>query len=641
MPSSGSSRGAGRDLVRSGGHRRRCGPGGLVDGPPPPVAQGPSCCGSVAFPVRRTLAFILLAGALLRGLYLAEIVQAPDFAHPQVDADYHDYWARGLAFQQWTPSPGHDDPQIRTTAYFKPPGYPYFLALVYRLSGGDYLRPRLVQMLLGLWSVVLAFLLGRRVFDPATGLILAAFLATNWVVIYFEGELLEPALLAVFLLALVLCLGRWLDRRSLAAAVGGGLLLGMAAIVRPNALVLLPVVAGWMIFYTPREDRRRTLRRQLPVLLLGAALALAPVTARNAVVARDFVPISTNGGINLWIGNNPRATGLVYADTEVGLLRSCYDWPALVANLEQSQGRSLRHSEVSSYFCRRALAFILERPGRVLRLLEVKTLLFWGQAEPADNKDLAGEQSAYAVLRWNPWSFALILALAVPGLVLAAAGSQLHRERVRSRPLLILAVTCVLAWYLSFLPFAVAARFRAPVLSFLLLPGAWSLRCGLCWLRRGQMRRVLIWTAAAALVGGLAAINWTGYRPNPARWHYQRGVCYLLDHRTTPAMAELQSAWACNPRWPAVANDLGAIWASRGRAEEAATWFRRALALDPRDAAAHCNLAAALERQGRTQESGVEYLRAAALAPADQIARAGVQRMRPAATASFQATVKP
>ena len=37
---------------------------------------------------------ILIVSAVLRIIYLQEVRQAPDFSAPEVDAGFHDYWAR-------------------------------------------------------------------------------------------------------------------------------------------------------------------------------------------------------------------------------------------------------------------------------------------------------------------------------------------------------------------------------------------------------------------------------------------------------------------------------------------------------------------------------------------------------------------
>ena len=49
------------------------------------------------------LALILLVAACLRGGFLFERAAAPDFAQPEIDAGFHDDWARSLAFSEWEP----------------------------------------------------------------------------------------------------------------------------------------------------------------------------------------------------------------------------------------------------------------------------------------------------------------------------------------------------------------------------------------------------------------------------------------------------------------------------------------------------------------------------------------------------------
>src|SRR5262245_13957330 len=103
------------------------------------------------------LAAILLVGPVLRAPYLRRIVHLPDFQSPLADPAFHDYWARGLWSGEWAPPVGESDPRIRETPFQRPPGYPYFLAGVYALTGGSYTGARVVQMAWGLLNVILAF----------------------------------------------------------------------------------------------------------------------------------------------------------------------------------------------------------------------------------------------------------------------------------------------------------------------------------------------------------------------------------------------------------------------------------------------------------------------------------------------------
>ncbi len=147
------------------------------------------------------LLVILALGGALRGLYLAEFSKTPDFRVPFADADFHNYWARALAFGNWTPPAYEVDPHIREIPYFRPPGYAYFLAAVYKLTGPGYFGPRVFQMALGLLNAFLAFLLARRFFGNLAGLVLAGLMATFWPFIYTETDFEEPVVSVFLLLA--------------------------------------------------------------------------------------------------------------------------------------------------------------------------------------------------------------------------------------------------------------------------------------------------------------------------------------------------------------------------------------------------------------------------------------------------------
>lgn len=117
--------------------------------------------------------------------------------------------------------------------------------------------------------------------------------------------------------------------------------------------------------------------------LLGVGMAIAPVTLRNLRVSREWVLISANSGINLLIGNNPKADGTIgnpHVDPGLPFMNSD-DYPICLKALERKWGRPSGYAELSSYFSRQAGQFIREHPTRTLHLLWRKTLLFWGPAE--------------------------------------------------------------------------------------------------------------------------------------------------------------------------------------------------------------------------------------------------------------------
>jgi 4-amino-4-deoxy-L-arabinose transferase-like glycosyltransferase len=433
------------------------------------------------------LACILLFGLVLRSVYLTEIESSPAFRYPAFDAEFHDYWARSLVSGDWSEPQFHDDPRIHETPFFRPPGYPYFLAGVYALTGNSHLAARVVQMLMGLASCVLAFLLGRSLFGRGVGLIFAALMSCYWIFIYFEGELLAPVLLVFLALASLLAFARWLDGTTYRNTIATGVLLGLFALVRPNALVLVPVALIWIWWIARRRKDPRRFRVALLGFPLGVVLAVAPATIRNHVVADDLVLITSNAGVNLYIGNNEQ-TDCVNANIPIlGELTTlanwtCFDQPAIVAGVERIEGRALKASEVSQFFSQKALDYIAENPAQTAALAWEKALLFWGPVEISNNKVIHFDRAHSPVLRFLP-GFPLALALAIVGLLFLFLEFRAGRK---SRPnvtadtsrrfeLTVLLLAFVAIYFASYLPFFIAGRYRVPIIPFLLLFGAYGI----------------------------------------------------------------------------------------------------------------------------------------------------------------------
>ena len=545
---------------------------------------------------RIILPALLVAAAALRLLYFGEIRGRADFLHPGLDAGYHDYWARGLAFDQWTPPPDQPDPLIRKLPYFRPPGYPYFLAAVYRLVGGVPAPARLVQFALGVLNVFLAFRFTRRWFGEAAGWLAAALAGTYWVFIYYEGELLEPVLLITLTWLALLALGQWTADGRARWLFGAGLALGASALARPNALAWLPAVLLWLAW---RIGDWKKAARPSALVAAGTLLAVLPVTARNYIVARDFVLISSNGGINLLLGQNPEAVA-DHASSETGNW-SCFDYPALLAKASAEAGRPLKVSEASRWYARKARQQIFGRPGMTARLLALKTLLFWGPREVANNKIEELERAASPVLRRLPISFSFAFAWALVGAAL------IWKKRRDTLPMAALLALLVAAYFLSFLPFIAAGQYRAPLTPLLMVFAAAGLvGTGRLFAER-RSREALNWLAAGLALWFVAGINYTGYRPSEARWYLAKAISLERSGNLASAEKEYREVLRARPELALAHNRLGVILAKQERTTEALACFQEAVARDPELTEARFNLALALALQNRLAEAIPEF----------------------------------
>ena len=188
-----------------------------------------------------------------------------------------------------------------TALLARPPGYSILLAAFYRLIGRGLFAVQLVQNGVNALVPVLVFLLadvllGRRS-AIASGLVAAGLphLAYYSALLTPDVVCVVPVLAALVLLAPA-ARGRGV---SPARALASGAALGLAVWLRPNLLLLAPAVAlALAALASPRRPRWRA-----PLLVVaGAAAAIAPITIRNYVLYRAFVPVSINLGVVLWEG---------------------------------------------------------------------------------------------------------------------------------------------------------------------------------------------------------------------------------------------------------------------------------------------------------------------------------------------------
>lgn len=559
---------------------------------------------------------IVFVGLVLRLLYMREVMQAPDFAVPLTDAAYKDYWARALLSGDWTPPPGIPDPEIATSPYLRPPAYPFFLAFIYLLSGGSYLAVRVVQMGFGIANIFLAFFLGRALFGRGPGLLAAGFMSVYWVMIYFEQELNSPTLIVFLLLTITLLLRRWPEALNWRRAWIPGVLFGILALDRPETLLLTPLLLGWAWWVTRGRHAPRQVYAALAVFLVGIAAMIAPVTARNTFKTGDFVLICTIGGLNLYAGNNPDATG-DFPDIDFrplfGVAKdvSHESFSHLAIALERKTGQSgIKHSDVQRHFVNAAVAHMVENPGRTLALMGRKALLFWGPSEVSSNKVIYYEKQHSRVLRYLPGfppAAALFFLGAMMFAVRAPGGFWRALKEDSRAQTAALAVAIVLASFSVYLLFFVVGRFRAPFIPFMLVFAGYAVHQLHGFYRARDYRRLGTWGGGALALLGLFSVNFAGYTYDLPRWHFQRAGAYGVQGEVEKALQELNQAIEAGGDQPWLYSEIGFAYSVQGDLDKAVFWFERAVQADPYLADARNKYGHTLLRQGRLQEAIAQF----------------------------------
>jgi len=501
---------------------------------------------------------VWLAAFGVRFLYIDQSQASPFFDFPLVDAKTYTDTARQLAVEgQWA---GGRAP------FWQPPLYPYFLGIIYSLFHPGYYLPRLIQAALGALNCVLLYLLGRRVFSHGLGLIAAGVGAVYGPLVFFEAEFLPPVLAVSLNLGLLLSLLRAAPGRPGSFLVPG-VALGLSALCVANILLFSPFLAAWVYL---RHGGLPVGQRLAPVglLVLGSLLAIAPVTLRNYLVGDDLVLISSNAGINFYIGNNAEYEETVRIQPGPG-------WRALVSRPRTEAGIT-RASEQSGFFFGKAWEFARNHPLAYIRLQLYKTCLFWHGNEIGRNQDLYYARNYSPLLQPLLWKhgiafpFGLLAPLALVGIVLACV-QGLHRHHDIALLLLFL-----LSYTLAVVLFFVSSRYRLPVVPILLLFAAYGVReC--CALLRERPRSRLSVAVAGLSVLLLAASN---FRVGPmdmdgnAETHHRLGFAFEQKGLHANAVAAYNTALAQDPDIQEARYNLASLHAQMGRYDRAIDAYR-------------------------------------------------------------------
>ncbi|MGD0528592.1 MAG: glycosyltransferase family 39 protein [Polyangiaceae bacterium] len=507
------------------------------------------------------LVALLAVGLALRITYIVGQRQDVLFDYPVIDEERYVALGRALA-------DGHG-PEAR--AWFQPPGLTYALATVFWACGPGLLAPRIVQALVSVASGGLAYLVAARLFSRRIGLATAAVFAVHGVLVFECYELLPPTwMVAADLLALWLLL-RTREDGTPRAAFFAGIALGVAGVFGPTVLPFALFAGAWL--------RRPVL---VGALALGVALPIAPVAWGNWQRGHELVLVSTNGGINFYLGNNE------HYDRTLAI-RPGEHWTALE---DEPTRAGLLNGAMGSWFYQRGRDFWAQHPASAVSLYLRKLYLFFDGPEiPRDTDVYAmGRESRLLralVPRGPPW---LPDGLLVPLALVGAVACWPERRR------LLPAYAFVAMQALVVAAFFVTSRYRLPSVPVLAMFAC----AGVARVARATRGQRAVAAAGFAVVA--VALNVPTRESSvsyAAELDFYRGLTMQRQlHRLAPAVEYFRAATREDPGDARPWFELGNVLDASGRTDEAVEAWRHAGHDDPWDARALRRVSVALARRG-------------------------------------------
>ncbi|MCB9463774.1 MAG: tetratricopeptide repeat protein [Candidatus Eisenbacteria bacterium] len=568
---------------------------------------------------------LFLVPLLIRAVVHRQLSGDPFYAHLFVDARIYHEIARVLA----------DGSQQMTGPHWQPPFYPTFVSWIYRAFGPDPDAVRWVQMVFGSIGAVWVHGIATRLVSARAGWIAWAAVAFSGPLVFFDLQLL-PASLAVFLLLAVVRLlvayakGDGQLRRFGAwgfhcTVVVTGVLSGLAALTVGN-LILLPALAvPWLLARGDRgkepgeesggklegerggkleRERGRKLEGERERDRRGASrirgVSMAPIvsiaifliawcapllwnTAQNYEVSHEFIPISYNGGINFWIGNNPN-----YDDTVA--IRPGRAWQRLTA--EPLEAGKTGYRAQSDFFFEKSSRWMADDPGAAMGLLAKKTHLFLRGDELARNQEIypfrlhSSLLSVLLFVHGIAFPSGLLLPLALVGVCVVLTWPP----RGSVGPLRILAGFTIL-YGASVVAFFVTSRYRVPLYPLFAVFGGLAVDrfLGLTGVSaRTQRVTMLVLLAAGLLIANLGVPKMAAEPSSDTR--YDLGLAYQMEGATEKAMAEYETAIRLNPENTEAHNNLAGLLLSAGDAHAARRHLESVVRAYPGDVSARLNL---------------------------------------------------
>ncbi len=278
-------------------------------------------------PIYQWITLICLITVVIRIILIFVIAneQVSDFQ------EYHDF-AKHIAA---------GDGYIRNgqpTAWF-PIGYPMFLSVLYRVFGVHATIGQLANILLSLLIIICTYCIADKLFSSPVAKISSLLLAIWPNFLAYTGLLCSDLLFTAFLismLAVMICI----NQNKCLPFILIGFLFAMATLTRTGiALFIIPVI---LYLFLNRDDvptHKFSLR--IAILIIASLIIFAPWWIRNYQVFDRFIPLSTNGGFNFWLGNiqlaqsnDPGAMDILWPDTEYDM--SAYGYKIVWEHIKQN-----------------------------------------------------------------------------------------------------------------------------------------------------------------------------------------------------------------------------------------------------------------------------------------------------------------
>ena len=187
---------------------------------------------------------------------------------------------------------------------YEPVGYSLFLAFIYSIFGSSFWVAKIANVILSCVGLIFIYHITKKCFTKRYAYICALIYGILPLNIVYTSIISTEIIFTTLYLILFFLI---LKKRSIKYSnIILGILLGILTLIKPYMMIY-----QFTIFFLDVISLHSLKKSAQNFIIITAALlvTISPWTIRNYIVFHKIIPVSTNGGYNLYINNNPDAIG--------------------------------------------------------------------------------------------------------------------------------------------------------------------------------------------------------------------------------------------------------------------------------------------------------------------------------------------
>jgi 4-amino-4-deoxy-L-arabinose transferase-like glycosyltransferase len=316
-------------------------------------------------------------------------------------------WENGEVAENLLNGKGYSDTYFGTAlqpATIMVPFYPIILYIFYSLLGITSLTYILIQILQGLilsFTVVLLYIIAKKLFNEQIAILSALIMALYPVYIYGVTVIHQLTFTTFFIAILILGLLKLETNTNININIKTylicGVVLGLIILTEPTILFFIPFMILWIFIQNQnRKDWKRSLKISSCILII-ALLVTSPWIIRNYEV-HDTVLIKYSGH-NFWRGNSA-------SFTETGIPGG-FEHPEHIKNVINNQTKQI---DIDRIYMAEALEYVKENPIVFVKNFVYKAYNFWWFP---NTPGIAYQTNIYRKIVYAPLLFFTLIGLAL------------------------------------------------------------------------------------------------------------------------------------------------------------------------------------------------------------------------------------